>query len=596
MDTGKHKGGEILGWLFRQARSAMAWIALSVGLGFFSGLLLIAQAYLTAQIIHGATLEAQTRSALTPIFACIAGLIGVRAFLAWWRETAAFRASAAIRHDVRMTLVAHIHRLGPAYLAGQKTGALSSTAMEQVEGLHGFFAHYLPQLALALMVPLAILFVVFPVSWAAGGLLLITAPLIPLFMMLIGMGAESVSQRHFEALSRMSAHFLDTLVGLPTLKLFDRSRSEAKAVGRVSAAYRQRTMNILKIAFLSSAVLEFLSSLAIALVAVFLGMTLLGYYHFGTWGQPLTLSGAFLILLLAPEFFLPLRELGTHYHARAEAMGASAEIRKILKVPVPAAARSVRPFHDTGRLEIAFENVGLAYEGGRRTGVSDVSFAIGAGEKRFLVGESGAGKTTLIHLLLGFRQPDHGRICVNGEPLDRFDVESWRRQVAWIGQQPVLLPGTIRDNIRMGRHDASDAEIRRAADWALVSDFSDRMAAGLDTRVGERGYGLSRGQAQRVALARAFVKDAPVLLLDEPTAGLDAENERRINGVLVELARNRTVLTATHRLAGLTPSDRVIVLSGGSIVQQGRYAELSASHGPLRQLLRRQEGSGEHDG
>ena len=483
--------------------------------------------------------------------------------------------------------MAHITRLGPAYVSGRNTGALTSTVMEQVEGLHGFFAHYLPQMALAILIPAAILTFVFPVSWAAGALLMITAPLIPLFMVLVGMGAESVSQRHFQALSRMSAHFLDVLQGLPTLKLFDKSRGEEKTIAQVSRDYRKRTMSVLRIAFLSSAVLEFFSAVAIAIVAVYLGMTYLGYYHFGTWGMSLTLSGGFFILLLAPEFYLPLRELGTHYHARAEAVGAAQEIIKVLALPVPVGPDKPVVFEPHGGVELCFSDVHLAYDGGRRPALKGISFTIRAGEKLALVGESGAGKTTVLDLLLGFLQPDRGKITANGISAGLLDPAIRLRTMSWIGQNPSLFHGSIRDNIRMGRPGASQEAVLDAAHSARVLDFTQPLSQGLDTVIGEQGYGLSRGQAQRVALARAFLKKAPVLLLDEPTAGLDLENEQLVLKALDKLSAGRTVLIVTHRMADVENADRILVMAEGRIVEQGAFEDLIVAGGAFQRLANR---------
>lgn len=577
-------------WLFKQVMPAKGWIGLSVGLGLGSGLLLIAQAGFLARIIHGAVIDGKSREALWPFFGALVGIYLVRAFLGWGREVSGFAASAKIRRVVRSTLMAHITRLGPAYVTGRNTGALASTVMEQVEGLHGFFAHYLPQMALAITIPAAILTFVFPVSWAAGGLLMVTAPLVPLFMVLVGMGAESVSQRHFQALSRMSAHFLDILQGLPTLKLFHKSRGAEKTVARVSRDYRKRTMSVLRIAFLSSAVLEFFSAIAIAMVAVYLGMTYLGYYHFGTWGLPLTLSGGVFILLLAPEFYLPLRELGTHYHARAEAVGAAQEILKVLAVPVPVAPDKPVLFEPSGGIELCFRDVHLAYDRGRRPALNGISFTVKAGEKLALVGESGAGKTTVLDLLLGFLQPDRGQITANGISADHLDPARRRRYLSWIGQDPALFFGSIRDNIQMGRPGASEQAVVDAARSARVLDFTQPLARGLDTVIGERGYGLSRGQAQRIALARAFLKKAPLLLLDEPTAGLDVENEHLVLGALDRLSAGRTVLTVTHRMADVEKADRILVMSGGKIVERGTFAALSAAGGVFHRLANRLHG------
>jgi len=583
-----------LRWLFKQVMPVKGWVGLSVGLGLGSGLLLIVQAGFLARIIHGAVIDGQGRAELWPVFLALVGIYLVRAFLAWGREVSGLEASAHIRRKVRETLTAHITRLGPAYVTGRNTGALASTVMEQVEGLHGFFAHYLPQMALAIMIPAAILAFVFPISWAAGGLLMVTAPLIPLFMVLVGMGAESVSQRHFQALARMSAHFLDILQGLPTLKLFDKSRGAEKTVAGVSRSYRKRTMSVLRIAFLSSAVLEFFSSIAIAMVAVYLGMTYLGYYDFGTWGLPLTLSGGGVILLLAPEFYLPLRELGTHYHARAEAVGAAQEILKVLVVPVPDDPGKPLVLGPSGGVELCFKDVHLAYDGGRRPALNGISFKINAGEKLALVGESGAGKTTVLDLLLGFLQPDRGQITANGISTDQLAPAKRRQYLSWIGQDPVLFYGSIRDNIRMGRPGAPEEAVTAAARSARVLDFAQTLAQGLDTVIGEHGYGLSRGQAQRVALARAFIKEAPVILLDEPTAGLDVENEHLVLRALDEMSPGRTVLTVTHRMADVEKADRILVMSGGRIVEEGTFAALSAAGGTFHRLANRLDGENGH--
>lgn len=582
------------GWLMAQARLARGWIALSVGLGLTGGCLLIAQAYVIARIVHGAYMMGLPVLEMTPLFMYFAAVIMARAAIAWMRETAGFNAGAAVRESVRMSLMTHLIRLGPAFMDGQRTGALASVALEQVEGLHNFFAHYLPQMALAVMVPMAILAFVFPISWAAGGLLMLSAPMIPMFMILVGMGAETISQRHFQALARMSAHFLDTLQGLSTLKLFNRSRDEKQNIARVSREFRRRTMAVLRIAFISSAVLEFFSALSIALAAVFLGMRYLGYVDFGTYGEPLTLEGGLFILLLAPDFYMPLRELGTHYHARADAIGASEAILAVLERPLPRQGTRELAVQPEAPILVECRNLHLAYDGGRRPVLAGVDVTLTPGEKIAVVGTSGAGKTTLLNLILGFLAPDRGDILINGQPLQDLSLASWHRHVAWIGQHPVLFYGTVRENIRMGRPGASDAEIRQAARAARVLEFTDRMPSGLDTKVGERGTGLSRGQAQRVALARAFLKDAPIVLLDEPTAGLDRDNEQKVMAALAELTAGRTLLMATHRLATLEDADRILVMAGGRIVEAGTYTGLTSLGGAFDRFVRETRGAADH--
>ena len=572
-------------WLFNRAAAARSWIMLSVALGLGGGLLLIVQARFLARIVHGAFIEGRGTEDLWPLFATLAGIIIVRSILGWARETAGFYAGAKIRQEMRQELLEHIITLGPGYTDRQSSGALASTALEHVEGLHDFYAFYLPQLALAVMIPAAIVAFIFPHSWAAGGLLLATAPLIPLFMILVGMGAESISQRHFQALSRMSAYFLDVLQGITTLKLFNRSKGAEETIARMSNDYRLKTMQVLRVAFLSSAVLEFFSCISIALVAVYLAMSYLGYMSFGLYGQSLNLAGGLFILLLAPDFYLPLRELGTHYHARAEAVGAAEEILKITSVSRRQTLNGSTDWTNTDPLHIALEDVYLAFDGGQRPALQGISFEIREGEQLALVGASGAGKSTTLNLLLGFMLPDSGRILVNGVPLAEMTPDSWRRHIAWIAQHPALFQGTIKENILMGRPEASDAQIEQAAGNARVLDFARHLPGGLDTSVGEHGFGLSRGQAQRVALARAFLKDAPLLLLDEPTAGLDAENEALVIDALQSLARGRTVLMSTHRLTNIKQADRIMVIGNGRTIEQGTYAELTAAGGRFHRMV-----------
>ncbi len=576
-------------WLFQQAGHARGWVALTAAQGVAAGLLLIVQAALVAGIIHGVFIAGMPRAQLGSRFGMLIAVVGLRALLAWGREVAGFKAGARVRSAIRRALVERLFSAGPGLTRKHAGGALSSSVMEQVEALHNFYAFYLPQLVLAVLVPSAILVAVFPISWTAGAILLFTAPLIPLFMILVGMGAESISQKNFQALSRLSAQFLDLLRGLPSLRRFDRGRDATAKVAAVSEDYRRHTMQVLRVAFLSSAVLEFFSSVSIALVAVYLGTSYLGYLNFGTYGTPLSLADGLFILILAPDYFFPLRELGTHYHARAEAAGAAEEILKVLDWPPPATLPTEAPRKLTPPVEIQFRDVRLEFEARGKNVLAGVDFTLRPGEQVALVGPSGAGKTTILNLLLGFEQPDGGEILVGGRSLAGLDIEAWRRQLAWIGQQPALFHGTLRENIRLGRPRAGDDAVEAAARTARVTEFSRRLPDGLDTRIGEMASNLSRGQAQRVALARAFLKDAPLLLLDEPTAGLDLQNEQLVLEALQALCRNRTVLTVSHRLASIRAADRVLVINGGQIVEAGRYDELLAARGRLYAMIARTE-------
>lgn len=582
MDAAKSvKDKATLRWLYAQSRSARQWLWLSIALGVGSGVLLVGQAYLLSRIVHDAFMTDSGRNHLIPLFLFLIAVIVARSGLGWWREVAGFNAGAAVRGQVRALLVDHIIQVGPVGISHLPAGRLVSSALEQVEALNDFVARYLPQMALAALLPLVLLAFIFPISWAAGGVLLIAAPLVPLFMVLVGMGAESISQKHFQALARMSAYFLDVLQGLPTLKVFGRSKDQAAEVQSTSRKYRKHTMAVLRMAFLSSAVLEFFSAISIALVAVYLGMYYLGYIEFGAYGRSLDFSAGFFILLLAPDFFLPLRELGAHYHARADAVGAAREILAVLDLPPAAVSRA------TGRHEvrmpgrIQFQGVSVRYGRTDQQGLKKLDVTLRQGERIAVLGESGAGKSTLIHLLLGFIAPTKGRILMDNVPLTDVDIAAWRNQCAWIGQYPMIFTGTLRENIAVARGEAPDAQVEAAARKAGVMEFADRWGNGLETRVGEQGLGLSVGQAQRVALARVFIQDAPLLLLDEPTASLDRETEAGILSDLDHWTRGRTVVVATHRPAALSLADRILILKEGEVVAQGNCETLRQTYGKM---------------
>jgi ATP-binding cassette, subfamily C, bacterial CydCD len=582
MQPGKKPDKNALRWLRRQGRAARRWMLATIALGLAGGLLTVAQAGLIARIVHRTHMEGMGGGRMAPLFVALLFVVAAKSAIAWGREAAGFQAGAAVRGRVRKDLTAHLMAVGPVGMNSLPTGRLVSNALEQVEALHNFVARYVPQMALAALLPLTMLAFVFPISWATGGLLMITAPLIPLFMILVGMGAESISQRHFQALARMSAHFLDVLRGLPTLKLFGRSKTQADTIQEISGQYRRRTMAVLRVAFLSSAVLEFFSAIAIALVAVYLGMYYLGYLEFGDYGRSIDFASGFFILLLAPDFFLPLRELGAYYHAKADAVGAAEEILKVFDLPPAAPLPQPSRMITEGPGTICFDSVSAHYGTPERPGVDSVSFTLKRGERIAVVGASGAGKSTLIHLLLGFIQPTGGRILIDGMPLQELSQNHWRGQTAWIGQNPMLFSGTIRENIGLARpDDAGDSPIETAARHAGVLEFTATKSAGLETEVGELGKRLSMGQAQRVALARAIFKNAPLLLLDEPTASLDIHTENRILRELKSWSRGRTLFMTTHRPEPLALADRILILEKGKLVADGTLAELKKTHGHL---------------
>jgi ATP-binding cassette subfamily C protein CydD len=552
------------------------WLRLAVAIGLASGGLLILQAWLLARTVDAVVFEQAVLQQVMPWLWGLLALFLMRAGLAWASEQAAFKAAVQVKLALREGLYLKVQKLGPAWLSGERSGDIVNTLSDGVEALEAYYARFLPAISLMALVPLAILVFVFSHDGLAAVVMVVTAPLIPLFMILIGKGAERRNQRQWRQLAWMSAHFLDVIQGLTTLRLFNASRREAQVIARISDDYRQGTMSVLRIAFLSSFVLEFFSTVSIAVVAVLIGFRLY-------WGEMDFMHGLF-VLLLAPEFYLPLRNMGAQYHARMEAIGAAERIVEILNTPAAEASGKLTTLVNLQQDDIRFEAVGFRYPDGRQA-VQDIDLVIRPGETLALVGASGAGKTTLINLLMGFLQPQGGRIRVGGVPLQDIAPEVWRGQLAWLPQRPQLFPGSITDNIRLGMPLAGREAVHQAAVLAQAGDFIEALPHGWDTRVGEGGQGLSGGQVQRIALARAFLKDASLVILDEPTANLDLDSETRIYAAMRTLAAGRTLILIAHRLRTVREADRIVVLDNGRIVQTGTHAQLLQSAPLYRRMV-----------
>ncbi|MFJ9131867.1 thiol reductant ABC exporter subunit CydD [Streptomyces sp. NPDC102256] len=546
--------------LLRYARATRLFLLAVVVLGAVGAALVIAQAMLIAEVVVGAFQRGFSATELrSPLVLLVAVAIG-RGVVAWLTELAAHRASAAVKSELRGRLLERAALLGPGWLSGQRTGSLVALATRGVDALDDYFSRYLPQLGLAVVVPVAVLARIVTEDWVSAAIIVGTLPLIPLFMVLIGWATRAQMDRQWRMLSRLSGHFLDVVVGLPTLKVFGRAKAQAESIRKITGEYRQATMRTLRIAFLSSFALELLATISVALVAVTIGMRLV---H----GE-MDLYVGVVILVLAPEAYLPLRQVGAQYHAAAEGLAAAEEIFAVLETPAPAVGSLHAPAG-----EIAFEGVTVRFPGRSTNAVSDVSFTVAPGETVALVGPSGVGKSTLLNVLLGFVEPTAGRVRAGGVDLSAADLTEWRSRIAWVPQRPHLYAGSIAENVRLARPDADDVAVRGALVDAGAAGFVDALPDGVDTLLGEDGAGLSAGQRQRLALARAFLADRPLLLLDEPTASLDGATEAEVVETVRRLAVGRTVLLVVHRPALLGVADRVIRLEAAS-PEDARLAEL----------------------
>jgi ATP-binding cassette subfamily C protein CydD len=560
--------------LFTELRTARRAFRFTIALNIAAALVILAQAALLSRVINRVFLEHASLTDVGPLLAVLLSAVILRALLNGGSTIAAAQVAIRIKTDLRRRLMAHLTALGPAYTSNERSGELVVTVTEGIERLDAYFRDYLPALWISVLVPVAILIVVFPMDTLTFLVLLITAPLIPLFMALIGMAAGAVARRQYSELGRLSAHFLDVMQGLTTLKLFNRSRYQLQTIARMTDEFRQATMGILRLAFLSAFMLEMLATLSVAIVAVEIGVRLLN------GGIPF--KQALFLLVIAPEFYLPLRTLGAKFHAGTEGMAAAARIFDVLDTPPP---KPIFPTVDVpSSLSVCFENVHFVYQAGRPA-LNDITFTVQPGQRVALVGESGGGKSTVAALLLRFIAPESGRITIEGVDLSAMDAEAWRAQIAWVSQSPYLFNASLADNIRLGQPDAPMERVIAAARAAEAHDFIMRLPDGYNTRCGERGLRLSGGQAQRIAIARAFLKDAPLLILDEVTANLDPANETAITATLRRLLAGRTALIIAHHLNTIVDADTIIVLEAGQIVELGSHETLLQVDGPYRRLF-----------
>jgi len=546
-----------------------------IGSALLVGGLIILQAWLLSLILDQVHLHAAGLKQVTPDLIRLAIVVLLRALLVFVNEQSAAVLSAGIRARLRESLTAKVLRLGPAYTEQQQAGELTYALTGAIDSLDAYFSQYVPQLVIAAVLPVAILTVVFPIDVLSGVIFLLTAPLIPIFMVLIGRTTETLTRRQYQTFSRMSAFFLDSLRGLVELKNLGKSAGHAARLDAVGERYRSATLRVLQVSFLSALVLELAATLSVAVIAVEIGIRLL-------YGQ-MDFQQAFFLLVIAPEFYLPLRQLGARFHAAQNGVSAARCIFEIFDQPEQdqkLAQEKAEPFEERvfcSPFTIHFNDVSFTYPGREQEAVRYVSFTLTSGQTTAIVGLNGSGKTTLASLLLRFIQPQGGTILYNDIDIQNIPVDRWRSGIAFLDQRPVVFNTTLRENLLLVRPEAAPDQLRSALETVHLQETVNSLPHGLDTGLGEEGYGLSGGQIQRLALARMFLKDAPFLILDEPTSHLDPFLENELDAALDQMRKNRTCLVIAHRKNTARQADQVLFMENGQLAAAGYHADLVAN-------------------
>jgi thiol reductant ABC exporter CydD subunit len=548
--------------LLKWADVTRSYLVVSVVLGALTAVLIVFQAALLASIITAVFQRGADLAAIGDQTVLLAVVIAGRSLLSYLQEWAAARTSARAKSQLRMAVLDHAVELGPLALQDRSTGELAQLTGRGIDALDAYFARYLPQLLLAVVVPIIIGVVVVTQDVLAAVIIALTLPLIPIFMILVGWYTRNRVDRQWRALAVLAGYFLDVVAGLPTLKIFDRARAQATTIRDVGERYRRATMRVLRVSFLSSLVLELLATLSVAIVAVSIGLRLVG--------GSMELQTALFVLILAPEAYLPLRMVGAQYHAAAEGIGAAAALLDILdSEPGSLAGSQPAPQPEI----VTVSGVNANYPGREALALQGANCTLVAGQITAVLGPSGAGKSTLVQTLLGFLKPSAGTIRIESAragsttrasgrsndsesiALDQVDPQAWLQQVAWLPQEPLIIAGTISDNIALGDPEAQQARIVAAAESAGLP------AALLEQPVAEGGLGISAGQLRRVGLARVLLREAPLVLLDEPSAALDSETEQQVVTAIKELrSAGRIVLVVAHRPALVAVADQVVRL------------------------------------
>jgi ATP-binding cassette, subfamily C, bacterial CydD len=578
--------------IFQGNRAAALFLLAAIFAGTLAAILFIIQAILISEVVDRVFLRDQNLSAVTPILISSLILLLLRSGFIWLQEIWAQRSAGDIKENWRRRMLEHLLHLGPAFTSRESTGELVHTLVEGIESLDEAITRYVPAKALAALIPVLVFLVVLVLDPWTTLVYLIAGPMLLLLLALIGGQTKQIQERRFAELSWMSAFFLDMLQGLPTLKMFGRSQEQVHNIREISRQYGSTTMEVLRTAFQTSLVMEWSATAATALVALEVSLRLMNGL------MPFNIALA--VLLLTPEFFLPLRQYALTYHAGAQGKAAAARLFAIVDTPIPSPPPFVIPSSSNGKVtaeaaqafpnEIHFAGVFFSYESGERAALDGFNLTIPNGRSVALVGSTGAGKSTVSRLLLRFIEPDQGSILVGSTPLSQFDPQTWRKMVAWVPQHPHLFYGTIAENIRLAKPEATQEDIIAAAKAAHAHEFIKHLPAGYDTPIGEQGVRLSGGQRQRLAIARAFLKDAPLLILDEATSHLDESSESLIGEAFQRLMHGRTTLLIAHRLSLAKTAQQIAVVEKGQVLQAGTHEELLAGSPHYRRLVQHYQG------
>jgi ATP-binding cassette, subfamily C, bacterial CydD len=540
--------------LLRRTRGARTALVADTGLGLAAAVALLVQAVLLAGVLSDA-FDGAAASALTGALVALAVVVAVRAVLAAGFESVGRWAGTQVMSELRHDLVRHRLRADPRAADGVEAGELATAAVQGVDLLETYFARYLPQLVLACLVPVLVLVVAATADPVSAAIMLVTLPLVPVFMVLIGSATAARTRARWRAMTRLSDHFLDVVRGLPTLRAYNRGAAQADRIATSSEEYRATTMQVLRVSFLSGAVLDLAATLGTALVAVSLGLRLVD--------GDVSLRPALVVLLLTPELYAPLRALGAQYHASADGVAAAERILDLVDRRGTVQSGAGEPPVDWSVVRL--ESVRLTYPGRAVPALDGLDLELRRGEVVALVGATGAGKSTVASLLLGLVQPDSGAVTVDGTDLRTLDLAAWRRQASWLPQRPTVLRGSVREAIAMGRPGATDDQVRAAAVAAQVDGTVAELRHGYATEVGDGARGLSLGEVRRLALARALLRDSPLLVLDEPAAHLDPALVASLASAVREAARGRAVLLVEHHAELAAVADRVVRLEDGHV-------------------------------